>query len=82
MGTTTYSRYRFASVIIFCLAPCALSQSPPPVSFQAAGNYAVGAGPRSVAMGDFNGDGKLDLAVANQNSNDVSVLLGNGDGTF
>ena len=37
----------------------------------------------SVAVGDFNGDGKLDLAVANENSNQhVSVLQGNGDGTF
>jgi hypothetical protein len=34
-----------------------------------------------VAVGDFNGDGVLDLAVANVFSN-VSVLLGNGDGTF
>ena len=33
-------------------------------------------------MGDFDGDGMLDLAVANQNSADVSVLLGNGDGSF
>ena len=32
--------------------------------------------------GDFAGDGHLDLAVANGGSNDVSVLLGNGDGTF
>ena len=32
--------------------------------------------------GDFNGDGRTDLAVANYDSNDVSVLLGNGDGTF
>ena len=32
--------------------------------------------------GDFNGDGRTDLAVANDGSNDVSVLLGNGDGTF
>jgi len=31
---------------------------------------------------DFNGDGKLDLAVANYNDNTISVLLGNGDGTF
>ena len=36
----------------------------------------------AVAVGDFNGDGKLDLAVANHGSNTVSVLLGNGDGTF
>ena len=33
-------------------------------------------------MGDFNGDGKLDLAVANQSSNNVSILLGTGTGSF
>ena len=32
--------------------------------------------------GDFNGDGRLDLAVANYGDNTVSVLLGKGDGTF
>ena len=32
--------------------------------------------------GDFTGDGRTDLAVANYDSNDVSILLGNGDGTF
>src|SRR5260370_15781588 len=41
-----------------------------------------GADPASVAVGDFNGDGKLDLAAANYNSKSVAVLLGNGDGTF
>src|SRR6266849_2455137 len=45
-------------------------------------NFATGNGPVSVAVGDFNGDGRQDLAVANQNSNDVSVLVGNGDGSF
>ena len=35
-----------------------------------------------VAAGDFNGDGKLDLAVANDVTNTVLLLLGNGDGTF
>jgi hypothetical protein len=58
-------------------------------SFQAAQNYAVGwsvgwrnQGTSSVAVGDFNGDGKLDLVVANAGGNNASVLLGKGDGTF
>jgi hypothetical protein len=51
-------------------------------AFLAAGDYAAGASPRAVVTADFNGDGHLDLATANHDSNDVSVLLGNGDGTF
>ena len=47
-----------------------------------AGDFAVGMSPSSVAVDDFNRDGKLDLAVANNRSDTVSVLLGNGDGTF
>ena len=35
-----------------------------------------------MAVGDFNGDGKLDLAVANYSSNTVGMLLGNGAGGF
>jgi hypothetical protein len=35
-----------------------------------------------VAIGDLNGDGSLDLVTANGNALTVSVLLGNGDGTF
>jgi streptogramin lyase len=44
--------------------------------------YSVGTAPWPVAVGDFNGDGKLDLAVGNGSDNTVSILLGNGDGTF
>src|SRR5205814_7192434 len=47
-----------------------------------ASDYAVGSGPYSVAAGDVSGDGRLDLVVANSLANSVSVLLGNGDGTF
>jgi hypothetical protein len=44
--------------------------------------YAVGITPFAVAVGDFNGDGKPDLAAVNRVSNTVSVLLGKGDGSF
>jgi VCBS repeat protein len=36
----------------------------------------------SVAVGDFNRDGKPDVVGTNRNSGSVSVLLGNGNGTF
>jgi hypothetical protein len=45
-------------------------------------DYTTGATPYSVAVGDFNGDGKLDAALANYGSNTMSVLRGNGNGTF
>jgi hypothetical protein len=38
--------------------------------------------PESIAVADFNGDGALDLALANWGTHNVGVLLGNGDGTF
>src|SRR5438132_1390182 len=43
---------------------------------------ATGHCPCSMAIGDRNGDGKLDLAVANFDVNTVTILLGSGDGTF
>jgi len=52
------------------------------ITFSTPVGYQAGEVPSAVAVGDFNGDGNLDLAVANLVSNDVSILLGNGDGTF
>ena len=50
------------------------------VSFVTPREFEVGRFPISTAVGDINGDGIEDLAVAN--SSNVSILLGNGDGTF
>jgi len=53
-------------------------------SFQAADfpAPAAGNGPFSIAVADFDGDSFSDLVTANELSDDVSVLLGNGDGSF
>jgi len=53
-------------------------------TFTAASNstFATGKGPQAIAVADLNGDGKLDLAIANYGDGTVTILLGNGDGTF
>ncbi|HZI31952.1 MAG TPA: VCBS repeat-containing protein, partial [Candidatus Binatia bacterium] len=48
--------------------------------------YTVGRLPSAVAVGDFDGDGKTDIVVADSGDStipgDIEILLGNGDGTF
>ena len=51
-------------------------------TFAAKVDYGTGTEPYSVSIGDLNGDGKNDIAVANLSSNTVSVFINNGDGTF
>ncbi len=74
MNFTVFNIYGDPSTGIFTYVP----------QFRPAVNYGAGNEPSSVAIGDLNGDAKPDLVVANANfgSGNVSVLLGNGDGTF
>jgi len=51
-------------------------------TFQAGMNVGTGFLPYAVSLGDFNGDGLLDLVSADISSSTLSVMLGNGDGTF
>jgi len=71
------------------LVPLALNHATAAaIGFKPAVNYPVGKNPVAVAAGDFDGDGKIDLAVVNSgdasvaDDGGVSILLGNGDGTF
>jgi hypothetical protein len=58
------------------------SAPPPPTGFRAPASYPVDQAPEAVAAGDFTNNRIPDLVVANSASSTVSVLLGNGDGTF
>ena len=61
-------------------APALAADAP----FRAAPDIALGAGalPRSVAVGDFDSDGRQDLALADTGRDSLRVLIGRGDGTF
>lgn len=50
--------------------------------FQPQVEYPVGVNPNDVVIGNFTGDAIVDIAVANSGDNTISVLPGNGDGTF
>ena len=77
---TTPGRARPAALpaLSLGLAPAAFGQS----TFAPAANYGADGRPYGVAVGDFNGDGKPDLATANLSSGNVSVLLNTGTGSF
>ena len=68
-----------AVLVVACLASLTLAAS---AQFETRGSSLIQWEPFSVAVGDFNHDGKLDLALAAFSTGQVAVLLGNGNGTF
>src|SRR5205809_789546 len=80
----TRTSARLALVVAATLVFWSLFPTPAPaqtLSF-AKRDFPVDSDSITVAVDDFNGDGVPDLVVANEGSNNVAVLLGNGDGTF
>ena len=71
-----------ALTVVILAGPVAHAQCDAADLFGPSQNFATGNSPLSVAIGDLDGDGVADLVITNGNSNTVSVLLGNGDGTF
>jgi FG-GAP-like repeat len=67
-------------MMLALLMPALSGQSS--VVFNGPRDYPVGSLPDSVVVGDFTGNGLLDIATANNGSNNISVLLQNSDGTF
>src|SRR6266403_332442 len=51
-------------------------------TFGAHADFITGTAAERIAVGDFNGDGKLDLVTANPQGNNISILLGQGGGVF
>ncbi len=69
----------FSGLICFVLSGMLIGQTG---QFLEAPQYPTGMNPQTLVVADFNGDGILDLAVANSADNTVSVLLGKGNGIF
>ncbi|UCG60770.1 MAG: VCBS repeat-containing protein [Candidatus Zixiibacteriota bacterium] len=87
MTATPHRRYfhRYARVIV---TPSGIDDPPDTIlveqniMFEPPVNYSVGSEPVCVVSADVNGDNHLDLVTANEMSNDVSVLIGSGNGSF
>jgi len=70
-------------LISFSLVAGCSAQNTPAMFRQAKGSpLKVGQHPADLALVDVNRDGKLDILTANLNSKDISVLLGDGTGSF
>ena len=53
-----------------------------PLSFTSGDDYPIGDQPVALAVADLNGDGTPDIVTVNRHDGTISILQGNGDGTF
>jgi hypothetical protein len=78
-------RFKVFSILVLVVsllaASTASAQTPPTASFLARMDYAVGADPQGIVVGDLRSNGSLDVVTVGYGG-DVSVLLNKGDGTF
>ena len=79
--TSHFAPVLFIAAVLVCCWGMGL-QTAVAQSFAPKSDYGTGTNPRLVAVGDFNLDGKPDLAVANQTNTTVSVFINNGAGTL
>jgi hypothetical protein len=93
LGTDGFPVFSLAPVHMKSLMPlgvCAAALAVPagasavsaPLKLAPAPRSATGHGPIGMAVGDFNGDGRADIAIVNSGDNTVSILLGSGNGRF
>ena len=75
-------RSAYISFFIFTVLILASGAASAQIAFDPATNITVGDLPDTAALGDFNKDGHLDIAVTSDNPDKVSVLLNQGNGTF
>lgn len=82
---TGKGRFSSATLLVLLSLGCVAGAT---VGFKPLQSYSVGPSPIAAVAADFNGDGHTDLAVANfgdpavGDNGNVSIMLGNGDGTF
>lgn len=78
-----YFIFLFIWVYLGLMLACSKQDSfVPPDLFYLFASYPVGKNPTSVSTADFNQDGITDLITTNIGNNTLSILFGNGDGTF
>jgi len=83
-------RLALSSALLLCLASAALAAQNAGAKAQAPDvTYSIGptfrsggTHPKGIVMADFNGDGKLDVAISNFDQNTIAVFLNNGEGIF